>query len=988
MSKTYILVLALLLSAFVSQAQIISGKVLDNNGEPLTGANIFIEGTTTGTQVDFDGNYSMSLSEQGTYTIIASYVGFITNKQVVTLATENIQLDFTLEEDQLGLDEIIVTGVFNEKTKLESSVAITSIRPAMISRRLPRGTGDLLNAVPGTYVDNSGGEVGNRIYARGMASGTVDDTGYRYVSLQEDGLPIMSSLVQFASADMFSRVDVNVARLEAIRGGSSAVTAPNAPGGIYNFISKEGGNAFAGDAIIKMGINGQDNVYSRTDVGFGGPLSDNGWSYYIGGFYRYDEGARNIPFVANKGGQVKGNIVKVHNTGKIKLYGKYLDDQVTQYRPIPLKDFQSLEAFEGSRNPIDVNYGSTLPNLQAQIPDYTYGKEGQFRDFDSNRGIDIKNYAFGLEIIQDLGEWTLTNNMKYTKAAQRYMQYVANVVIPMPIAFAGLGLGGFADFASINDAQTGELLYRKGPGDVPMVDKMGGNLFLTFPLDMNNDISDFMNRLTLSRSVGNHRLSFGAFVASSTLKATWSADILAGTLEPNSRPVYITHPNPIALAGVPGQPANLEITDPNGFLAYNNITTLGFEGTSNMQSFFINDQWSASDKLNLDFGIRYDRIAQNGFKRGWDRATGVDPFIGIPVGADGNYATLYDATTRKHNETKFEYDESYNMLAFSLGANYKIDDSKALFARVSKGNKAPDHEWYISNFENVPIERGTVEKVYQAEAGVKMRGKNYSVFLTGFYSYLDDITYQAFITSSNTTFFTPPTFNTARTVGLELEANASLFKGFDIRVLATLQDPRYVDFALYNTNGTSPSLSVDASGNVVTLQPLLPAGTEIRFLDTPPTPEEGTTNSDDYYEDMSGNQVNEVPTAIFDVTASYTAKKFGIFFNTRYTGKYQYNKRNDFKMPDYWVFNGGVSYEVADNLQLALQVNNLFNSVGVTRTEGAALLDGNKEFFTKEFLEQHQKSAFGTGQPGSVWGVPILPRLTTLSLIMRIRGKK
>ncbi len=261
------LLLPFLHSIAYSQTSI-SGKVVDSDGVPLIGANVRITKTTKGAVTDLVGEYKFKL-DTGSFTIVASYIGYSSKKRQVQITDKPLVADFMLSEDQLGLDEVIVTGVFNQKSKLESSVAITTIRPDMIRQRLPRGTGDLLNAVPGTYVDNAGGEVGNRVYARGMASGTSDNTGFRYVSLQEDGLPIMSSLVQFATADMFSRVDVNVGRFEAIRGGSSVVTAPNAPGGVYNFISKEGGDKFGGTAILKAGINGKRQFIQPIRFGFG-----------------------------------------------------------------------------------------------------------------------------------------------------------------------------------------------------------------------------------------------------------------------------------------------------------------------------------------------------------------------------------------------------------------------------------------------------------------------------------------------------------------------------------------------------------------------------------------------------------------------------------------------------------------------------------------------------------------------------------------------
>ncbi|HLU81264.1 MAG TPA: carboxypeptidase-like regulatory domain-containing protein, partial [Flavobacteriaceae bacterium] len=68
-----------------AQERTISGTVNDDAGLPLPGVNIIIEGTTTGTQSDFDGNYSIRANEG--QTLVFSYVGFET--QSVRVGTSN-----------------------------------------------------------------------------------------------------------------------------------------------------------------------------------------------------------------------------------------------------------------------------------------------------------------------------------------------------------------------------------------------------------------------------------------------------------------------------------------------------------------------------------------------------------------------------------------------------------------------------------------------------------------------------------------------------------------------------------------------------------------------------------------------------------------------------------------------------------------------------------------------------------------------------------
>src|SRR5690606_5673849 len=92
----------------------ISGTVNDDAGLPLPGVNIIIEGTTTGTQSDFDGNYSIRANEG--QTLVFSYVGFETQSvRVGTSNTVNVIMAAGTE-----LEQVVVTalGVSREKQSL------------------------------------------------------------------------------------------------------------------------------------------------------------------------------------------------------------------------------------------------------------------------------------------------------------------------------------------------------------------------------------------------------------------------------------------------------------------------------------------------------------------------------------------------------------------------------------------------------------------------------------------------------------------------------------------------------------------------------------------------------------------------------------------------------------------------------------------------------------------------------------------------------
>ncbi|RXG27899.1 SusC/RagA family TonB-linked outer membrane protein [Leeuwenhoekiella marinoflava] len=108
------LVLALVVQISFAQTKEVTGTVTDGSGVPLPGVNIVIQGTTTGTQTDFDGNYAISASTGET--LVFSYVGFGDSEQVVGASNT---INVTLQAGE-ALDEVVVTalGISREKKTL------------------------------------------------------------------------------------------------------------------------------------------------------------------------------------------------------------------------------------------------------------------------------------------------------------------------------------------------------------------------------------------------------------------------------------------------------------------------------------------------------------------------------------------------------------------------------------------------------------------------------------------------------------------------------------------------------------------------------------------------------------------------------------------------------------------------------------------------------------------------------------------------------
>lgn len=219
----------LLLCALVSltfsltaTAQQITGSVSDDNGIPLPGASIVIEGTSDGTTTNFDGNFTIDASQGST--LVISYVGYESQEIVVGSSPINVQL---ISDN--ALDEVVVTalGLTREKKSLGYSVTevdgdeINSLKDNNIAS-------SLMGKVAGLNITQSG-TIGSasRITLRGNNS----VNGMNQALIVVDGIPINADGIESGqNADYSSTVigggitDINAYDIESI----SVLKGPNA----------------------------------------------------------------------------------------------------------------------------------------------------------------------------------------------------------------------------------------------------------------------------------------------------------------------------------------------------------------------------------------------------------------------------------------------------------------------------------------------------------------------------------------------------------------------------------------------------------------------------------------------------------------------------------------------------------------------------------------------------------------------------------------
>ncbi len=211
------------LSTFAQTAKV-SGKIIDEKNQALVGVSVVVKGTTKGTVSDAEGNYS--IEADGGQTLSFSFVGY-TSKEVAINNQSTVNV--SLAEDAAALDEVVVTGVFDKRTRMESSVAISTLSTKQLDRIVPSSGIDLLKNLPGVYVNSSKGEVSGALYTRGLSIGD----GFFYVSMQEDGLPILAQQGSSTTnpnfkPDGFLRADASINRVEAVRGGTASILSANA----------------------------------------------------------------------------------------------------------------------------------------------------------------------------------------------------------------------------------------------------------------------------------------------------------------------------------------------------------------------------------------------------------------------------------------------------------------------------------------------------------------------------------------------------------------------------------------------------------------------------------------------------------------------------------------------------------------------------------------------------------------------------------------
>ncbi len=719
----------------------IEGKVTDSNGAPVPGANVVILTTTMGAAADNNGRYKIQNVPAGSYQLRASAIGF-TSETLSVKVEENktATADFTLAQDMLNLKEVVVTGVVAPLSKMKSTVAISTLTPKEIDQMQPRSTTEILRYVPGfTRIESSGGEVNENISMRGIL-------GVEYVMFMEDGLPVFPTMhTFFMNADNLFRPDLNIQKVEVVRGGNSALFGSNTPGAIINFIDKTGGNTLSG----AMKVTAETQGLARYDFNANGPISES-WRFNVGGFYRYDRGVRYAGFPGIAGGQLKANITKLMDNGFIRFSAKYINDRNQFILDLPfqnandpqyvsgLSDYVSMNTAEGN------NISVPTPDGRLNLP-LDHGLLTNAYWLTSDIGFDFKN------------DWHIENVAQIMANKQEW-----NAILPFDV----MTVGDYINSLKLPAGSTYQLLYTNTDQGIDKVAystpngliSPGGEWHVEKPL------TAFQDQFQIKKTIGQNNFSLGVYFANYSQVNKWYfTDILMDVRD-----------NPKFLDLVVQNGATTTYYTKNGFRNFVSNYVNG-AGRTTIVSGVLGGSIQLSDQLRADLGLRYE----------WDEFNQASENTSN-VNLDGLATTLYDNETWGNN-TYRHFSRSLGDWAGSIGLNYSVNDQWAVYVQGSRAYKMPALDEFLNASAQGQVDVFENQQVLGGEGGVKYASPTLGFTLDAFYTLLKNVTSQGAVVDPNTgrTIWIINTSPENRSYGLEAEVSATPYEGFKVLANAT-----------------------------------------------------------------------------------------------------------------------------------------------------------------------------------------------------------
>lgn len=242
----------------------LSGKVLDETGDPLVGASVFIAGTTTGTVADLDGNYSLKISKDKAVSVTFSFIGMKT--EVVSIPAATTQYNIVLKSDN-SLEAAVVSsgyGIVQHRENLTG--AVTEVTADMIEKLPAKRVDKLLEGlVAGLEVNDAGTTVRAKYQIRLRGEGSLSAS--REPLWVIDGVPMYTGSItgtipgiNYETSPMSFLNPDDIESISVLKdAGTTAIYGADGANGVILITTKKNkGDGLSVNASMKYGISRLD----------------------------------------------------------------------------------------------------------------------------------------------------------------------------------------------------------------------------------------------------------------------------------------------------------------------------------------------------------------------------------------------------------------------------------------------------------------------------------------------------------------------------------------------------------------------------------------------------------------------------------------------------------------------------------------------------------------------------------------------------------
>lgn len=236
--------------------------------QPLPGANVTLKGTSVGTSADFDGKFTLNVS-QNSGTLVITYIGFIRKEVAFTLSGGKANVGrITLQPDAQELEGVVVTGIMDVARDRQTPVAVSTIKATEIQEKLgSQEFPEILKSTPSVYTTKQGGGFGDsRINIRGFDQ--------RNTAVMINGMPINDMENGWVYWSNWAGLSDVTSAMQVQRGLGSSKLAISSVGGTINVITKSADKKEGGSVSTSVG---NDN-YLKMMTSYNTGLMDNGLS--------------------------------------------------------------------------------------------------------------------------------------------------------------------------------------------------------------------------------------------------------------------------------------------------------------------------------------------------------------------------------------------------------------------------------------------------------------------------------------------------------------------------------------------------------------------------------------------------------------------------------------------------------------------------------------------------------------------------------------